>query len=90
MERAPSVFGFAPDTGCARSVAQGENDVFSKTWIVDSFHVTPIKECFTNFHEGSHGHVYLGNNHACSIEGIGTMHLDFRSKEPCNYKVINI
>ncbi|KAH7288390.1 hypothetical protein KP509_31G025000 [Ceratopteris richardii] len=40
-----------------------------------SFHVTPIKECFTTFHAGSHGHVYLGNNHACSIEGIGTVHL---------------
>ena len=49
------------------------NDVFSKTWIVDSFHVTPIKECFTNFHEGSHGHVYLGNNHACFIECIDTV-----------------
>ena len=38
-------------------------------------YIIPIKECFTTFHAGSHGHVYLGNNHACSIEGIGTMHL---------------
>ncbi|KAH7302046.1 hypothetical protein KP509_23G053800 [Ceratopteris richardii] len=58
------------------------NDALSQTWIVDSgasFHVTPIKECFTTFHAGSHGHVYLGNNHACSIEGIGTVHLTSHS-----------
>ena len=24
---------------------------------------------------GNHGHIYLGNNHAYSIKGIGTMHL---------------
>ena len=40
-----------------------------------SFHVTPIKECFTTFNAGHHGHVYLRNNRACSIEGIGMMHL---------------
>ena len=34
-----------------------------------------IKERFTTFYASNHGHVYLGNNHACSIEGIGTMHL---------------
>ncbi|MCO5561643.1 hypothetical protein L7F22_015264 [Adiantum nelumboides] len=54
------------------------NDALSQTWIVDSgasFHVTPIKECFSTFDAGKHGHVYLGNNHACSIEGIGTVHL---------------
>ena len=53
------------------------NDALAQTWIVDygaSFHVTPIKECFSTFTAGSHGHVYLGNNHACSIEGIGTVH----------------
>ena len=53
------------------------NDALTQTWIVDSgasFHVTPIKECFSTFTTGSHGHVYLGNNHACSIEGIGTVH----------------
>ena len=38
------------------------NDALSQTWIVDSgasFHVTPIKECFTTFHASNHGHVYL-------------------------------
>ena len=54
------------------------NDALSQTWIIDSgasFHVTPLKECFVTFNVGSHGHVYLGNDHACSIEGIGTVHL---------------
>ena len=54
------------------------NDALSQTWIVDSgasFQITPIKECFTTFRASSHGHVYLGNNHACSIQGIGVMHI---------------
>ena len=40
-----------------------------------SFHVTPSKECFSTLHARMYGKVYLGNNHACNIEGIGTMHL---------------
>ena len=39
------------------------------------YHVNPIKECFFMFNVRSHGHVYLGNNHACFIEGIGIVHL---------------
>ena len=38
------------------------NDALAQTWILDSgasFHETPIKECFSNFTAGSHGHVYL-------------------------------
>ena len=34
------------------------NDALAQTWIVDSgasFHVTPIKECFSTFTAGSHG-----------------------------------
>ena len=53
------------------------NDALKQAWIVDSgtsFHVTPSKECFTTFHECNHEHVYHGNNHACSIEGIDTVH----------------
>ena len=41
-------------------------------WIVNSgasFHVTPVKECFTTFYASNHGHVYLGNNYVCSIKG---------------------
>ena len=54
------------------------NDALSQSWIVDSgasFHVTPPKESFSTLHAGMYGKVYLENNHACSIEGIGTMHL---------------
>ena len=40
-----------------------------------SFHVTPRVECFATYEAGNLGKVYLGNNHACAIEGIGTMHL---------------
>ena len=53
-------------------------NAFTQTWIVDSgasYHVTPIKECFSTFHAGSQGNVYLGNDYACPIEGYGTVHL---------------
>ena len=53
------------------------NDALAQTWIVGSsasFHVIPIKEFFSTFTAGSHSLVYLGNNHACSIEGIGNVH----------------
>ena len=54
------------------------DDGLTQTWIVDSgasFHVTPCLECFTTFDAGSYGKVYLGNNSACNIDGIGTIHL---------------
>ena len=50
----------------------------TQTWIVDSgasYHVTPIKECFSTFHARSQGNVYLGNDHLCPIEGYITVHL---------------
>ena len=53
------------------------NDALSQSWIVDSgasFHVTP-KECFSTLSAGMYGKVYHANNHACTIESIGTMHL---------------
>ena len=37
--------------------------------------VTPCLECFTTFDAGTYGKVYLGNNNACNIDGIGTIHL---------------
>ena len=49
----------------------------SQTWIVDlgaSFHVAPIKECLTTSNASSLPHVYIGNNHSCSVEGIGIVH----------------
>ena len=54
------------------------NDALSQTWIVDlgaSFHVAPIKECLTTSNASSLPHVYIGNNHSCSVEGIGIVHL---------------
>lgn len=54
------------------------SDGLSQSWIVDSgasFHVTPSLECFATFDAGNYGKVYLGNNHACTIDGIGTIHL---------------
>ena len=54
------------------------DDGLSQTWIVDSgasVHVTPCLECFATYEAGNFGKLYLGNNHACAIEGIGTMHL---------------
>ena len=54
------------------------DDGLSQTWIVDSgasFHVTLCLECFATYETGNLGKVCLGNNHACAIEGIGTMHL---------------
>ena len=53
-------------------------DAHTQTWILDSgasHHVTPLKECFSTFHAGSQGNVYLGNDYACPIEGYGTLHL---------------
>ena len=38
------------------------NDALAQTWIVDSgasFHVTHIKECFSTFITGIHGHVIM-------------------------------
>lgn len=54
------------------------NDGLSQSWIVDSgasFHVTPSLECFATYVAGNYGKVYLGDNFACNIEGMGTMRL---------------
>ena len=53
-------------------------DAYIETWIVDSiasYHVTPIKECFSTFHAGRQGYIYLGNDYAYPIEGYDTVHL---------------
>ena len=54
------------------------NDGLTQSWIVDSsasFHVTPSMECFASWHAGKYGKVYLGDNHACNIEGMGSVRL---------------
>ena len=50
-------------------------DSVMQTWIIDSnasFHSTP-KECFLSFFASNFGKVYLGNNHACNIKGLGVV-----------------
>lgn len=52
------------------------NDGLSQSWIVDSgasFHVTLCLECFAMYTAGKYGKVYLGDNHACNSEGMGTL-----------------
>lgn len=54
------------------------NDGLSQSWKVDSgasFHVTPLLESFASYTARSFGKVYLGNNHAFDIEGVGTVNL---------------
>ena len=54
------------------------HDGLSQSWIVDngaSFHFTLSLESFSEYTAGWLGKVYLGNNYACDIEGVGTIHL---------------
>ena len=51
-------------------------DYIMQTWVIDSgapFHCIRSKECFLSFFAGNFRKVYLGNNHACNIEGLVTM-----------------
>ena len=48
------------------------------SWIIDSgasFHVTPYRDLFVRYSTGKKGVVFLGDNHACSIIGIGDVRL---------------
>ena len=48
------------------------------SWIIDSgasFHVTPYRDLFVRYSAGKKGVVFLGDNHACSIIGIGDVRL---------------
>ena len=36
-----------------------------------SHHVTPCKDSFVSYNLGDYGRVHLGNNHFCSIVGVG-------------------
>uniref|UniRef100_A0A803Q6S7 CCHC-type domain-containing protein n=1 Tax=Cannabis sativa TaxID=3483 RepID=A0A803Q6S7_CANSA len=49
-----------------------------KVWIIDSgcsFHICPDKSQFSNYQSRNSGTVKLGDNHSCSIQGIGTIKL---------------
>ena len=48
------------------------SDSKSDSWVIDSatsFHATSCTDCFTNYHEGQFGEVFLGDNKSCEIVG---------------------
>ena len=50
------------------------SDTKSDSWVIDSgasFHATSCTDCFTNYHEGQFGEVFLGDNKSCEIIGKG-------------------
>ena len=62
------------DTAIVNALLAVQDSVM-QTWIIDSgasFHCTP-KECFLSFFAGNFWKIYLGNNHAYNIEGLGVV-----------------
>ena len=50
-------------------------------WILDSrasHHVTPCNESFVSYNPGDYGRVHLGNNHCCSIIGVGDIQIKMK------------
>ena len=50
-------------------------------WILDSMashHVTPCKDSFVSYNPGDYGRVHLGNNHFCSIIGVGDVQIKMK------------
>lgn len=50
-------------------------------WILDSgasHHVTPCKDSFVSYNPGDYGRVHLGNNHFCSIVGVGDVQIKMK------------
>jgi len=50
-------------------------------WILDcgaSHHVTACKDSFVSYNPGDYGRVHLGNNHFCSIVGVGDVHIKMK------------
>lgn len=51
-------------------------------WILDSgasHHVTPCKDSFVSYNPGDYGRVHLGNNHFCSIVGVGDVQIKMKN-----------
>ena len=51
-------------------------------WILDSgasHHVTPCKDSFVAYNLGDYGRVHLGNNHFCSIVGVGYVQINMKN-----------
>ena len=43
-----------------------------------SHHVTPCKDSFVSHNLGDYGRVHLGNNHFCSILGVGDVQIKMK------------
>ena len=46
------------------------------SWVIDSgasFHITPLRECFSSYTVGDYGHVKMGGNGACKVANIGSI-----------------
>ena len=54
------------------------NEVQKGKWILDSgctFHMSPEKSYFSDYHEYDGGRVLMGNNAVCKVIGMGNIHL---------------
>jgi len=50
-------------------------------WILESrasYHVTPCKDSFVSYNTGDYDRVHLGNNHFCSIFGVGDVQIKMK------------
>ena len=66
-------------TDGALVLAAGDMD--SSSWVLDSgtsFHATPCRSAFTNYHEGMFGKVFLGDNKECDIISKGDILLSIK------------
>ena len=46
------------------------------TWVIDSsasFHITPLRECFSTYIARYHGYLKMGDNGECNIVGVGNV-----------------
>ena len=46
------------------------------TWVIGSsasFHITPLRECFSTYIAGDHGYIKMGDNGECRIVGVGNV-----------------
>ena len=46
------------------------------TWVIDSsasFHITPLRECFSTYIARYHGYLKMGDNGECKIANIGNV-----------------
>ena len=63
----------------------------SFNWILDSgasHHVTPCKDSFVSYNPGDYGRVHLGNNHFCSIVGVGDVQIKMKDGQDILLKQI--